>query len=175
MSDLMPAIIEVEQEETTVVLELEQPEVIVDIVDDRSSVKTIDIVPLEVEPQGQLTEGPIVEIEFDGKFVYLEIEPLKYEVDIVTEQLVQFIDVTVDGLLPGPPGPTGPPGASAVGSVPTPTLIWVMDHGLAFYPAGVKCFDLDGEEIEPEELTYVSANLVLAAWPEAIAGSWMIS
>lgn len=78
----------------------------------------------------------------------------------------------------GPRGFPGPEGASdsATGAQLTPALIWIMQHDLEFFPAGIKFHSLDGEiELEPQILTYVNNNRILATWPEPTAGTWMIS
>lgn len=68
------------------------------------------------------------------------------------------------------------PGDSASGAVLTPAYVWVMDHNLHFFPAAVKCWELDtNEELEPEEIQYINNNRVLALWPVPIAGRWRVS
>ena len=76
----------------------------------------------------------------------------------------------------GRAGVDGSSAASASGEQATPAQVWIMDHDLGSYPAGIRFTSLDGEtEYEPEEVQYTTLNRILALWPEAIAGKWFVS
>jgi len=64
---------------------------------------------------------------------------------------------------------------AASGTQATPAIVWIMDHNLGYNPAGFQFRDEDGNEIEPQSITYVNLNRSLATWPVAIAGDWNVS
>lgn len=102
---------------------------------------------------------------------------------IVTEKVVEVVNSHNAVIVAAGPqgvagiqGPPGPSGGSATGVQDTETLVWIINHNKDFYPAAVKFFSEDGSyELEPESITYVNTNRILATWPEPIAGTWMVS
>lgn len=96
----------------------------------------------------------------------------------VTQRIVVGDLPTIAVVTAGPMGPAGKSGnaaSSASGEQTTPSPLWIIDHNLGVYPTKVLFFSIDGnDELEPEELTYVNENRILASWPEPIAGTWLI-
>lgn len=67
-------------------------------------------------------------------------------------------------------------GESATGAVVDAAYVWIINHDLHFFPAAVKCYELESDdEIEPEEVQYINNNQILALWPVPTAGRWRVS
>lgn len=71
--------------------------------------------------------------------------------------------------LQGGRGPKGDPGGSYTHTQNTPALVWTCQHNLGSYPAGIVCFNSDGEEEEPG-IAYSSTNVTLLTFIEPTAG-----
>jgi hypothetical protein len=68
--------------------------------------------------------------------------------------------------VPGPQGPTGPQGPSGESvertvmiPQPDPSNIWIVQHNLGYYPAGIRVLDSADTEIEGD-VEYLDANTI---------------
>ncbi len=163
------AVIEVEDGFGKVTVDIQQPDTVIDIVDLTEEVEEIDVESLPDLPAA-------VTVEDGTPTVYIEVEPSAHmiEVEMIRSPVVA-IDIEVQ-VMPGPEGPEGPPAiAFAEGTQAVASTLWILDYDLDGKPAAFRFFGEDGEEIEPENITYVSDTRSVASWPDPVAGSWIIS
>lgn len=82
----------------------------------------------------------------------------------------------VSGGVVGPRGLQGPQGVGAAeGVVASPLLVWTINHGLGFKPAGWIFFNDDGLEMEPISISDITDMVATATWVHPISGSWLAS
>ena len=106
--------------------------------------------------------------------------PRNIEVLSRTQRIIVELNKSVTVIPSGPIGPPGPTPAPvityATGEQTTPLQIFIIDHNLGFYPAGIRFYTLDDvDELEPEDIVYVDENRILAIWPEPTVAKWFIS
>lgn len=117
-----------------------------------------------------------VRLLFDPPSTSFHLDALKEQRDEFLTRLSYLREAALDpDDAETPSVPSGDDIDYASGVQSTPSLVWIMDHNLGYNPAAFRFFDEDGNELEPESVTYATVNRALATWPELIAGSWMAS
>jgi hypothetical protein len=100
---------------------------------------------------------------------------------VVEDRAVSVVNPTngVRVVQAGPVGPTGltPPAQvlAAEGVVPSPLLVWVMNHDLDFKPSGWLFFNELDEPMSPGQVTDVTETVATATWMTPVSGRWQAS